>query len=204
MSETIGANKPFHGWRLSGGLLAILFFTGGGGFYVFPVFIDSLQKEFGWTMTQISVSAGIFAIVFGVSSPVVGILFVRLGARKTMLIAAAIAGLVQLGFALMTELWMFYVINLAAGFAVAGTTLVPVQTLITNWFNKYRGRAMSVTMVGIGAGGFLLPLLHGHLIRQGRLCRGLPRNPADPDFREDLARRNGTNSRRRGAQRDIG
>lgn len=155
----------FHGWKLVGALSVILFFTGGGGLYVFPVFIASLQAEFGWSMTQISSGAALFAIVMGLSSPFVGMLFARFGARGTMLCAAVLSALTFLSYAALRNLWMLYATMLLSGFAIAGTTILPAQTLVTNWFNVYRGRAMGLTMLGIGAGGFLLPPFNEFLIR---------------------------------------
>ena len=155
----------FHGWKLVGALSVILFFTAGGSIYVFPVFIGSFQEEFGWSMTQISSGAALFAIVMGLSNPVVGTLFARFGARRTMLTAAALLALTAVGYTLLANLWMLYAILLVSGFAVAGTTALPAQTLVTSWFNRYRGRAMGLTMLGIGAGGFLLPPLNELLIR---------------------------------------
>ena len=154
----------FYGWWLVAVLFVILFFVGAFGFYVFPVFIGSLQTEFGWSMTQISASAGLFAIVFGLSGPVVGMMIGRFGVRRTMLFAAALASLVNVGLATMTSLWMLYALNLAAGFVIAGTTLVPSQTVVTSWFDAYRGRAMAVALLGIGFGGIVLPPLHVWLI----------------------------------------
>jgi len=84
---------------------------------------------------------------------------------KTMLAAAVISSVTLIGYASVQSLWMLYAIMFGAGFATAGTTLVPAQTAITNWFNKYRGRAMSLMMLGIGSGGFLLPPLNEYLIR---------------------------------------
>ena len=138
----------FHGWKLIWALSVILFFAAGGSMYVFPVFIESFQQEFGWSMTQISAGAAIFAIVMGLSNPVVGTLVARWGARATMLTGATLLALTSL-----------------AGFAVACSTVLPAQTLVTNWFDRFRGRAMGVTMLGIGAGGFLLPPLNELLIR---------------------------------------
>jgi MFS family permease len=155
----------FHGWKLVGALSVILFFTAGGSIYVFPVFIASFQEEFGWSMTQISSGAALFAIVMGLSNPLVGALFARFGARKTMLTAAALLALAAFGYTLLVNLWMLYAILLVSGFAVAGATVLPAQTLVTSWFNRYRGRAMGMTMLGIGAGGFLLPPLNEFLIR---------------------------------------
>ena len=160
-----GGNGLFHGWKLVGALSVVLFFTAGGGLYVFPVFIGPFQAEFGWSMTEISAGAALFAIVLGLSNPLVGSLFVRFGARPTMLVAASLTVLTSLGYASLTQLWMLYAIMLFTGFAVAGTTILPAQTLVTNWFDRFRGRAMGLTMLGIGAGGFLLPPLNEWLIR---------------------------------------
>jgi MFS family permease len=143
----------------------VLFFTGGGGLYVFPVFIASFQEEFGWSMTQISISAALFAIVMGFSNPLVGTLFARFGARRTMLVAGALTALTSLCYAALQNLGMLYATVLVSGFAVAGTTILPAQALVTNWFDRFRGKAMGYTMLGIGAGGFLLPPLNEWLIR---------------------------------------
>jgi MFS family permease len=60
---------------------------------------------------------------------------------------------------------MLYAILVVSGFGIAGTSILPAQTLVTNWFEKLRGRAMGLTMLGIGAGGFLLPPVNEFLIR---------------------------------------
>ncbi len=157
--------KRYYGWWLVGALFVILFFTGGGGFYIFPVFIESFQRDFGWSMEQISWSAGIFAIIFGISGPIIGILISKIGTRNTMLIAGVGACLLNLGYAALNSLWMLYGIALVGGFVVAGTTLVPSQTLVTTWFNTYRGRAMAVALLGIGFGGMFLPPWNEFVIR---------------------------------------
>jgi MFS family permease len=165
MSNWRAKTRVFYGWWLVAALFFIVLNTGGMGFYCFPVFVQSLIDEFGWSMTQISLGAAIWAIFYGFSGPVIGVLIARFGVTKTMLAAACISSLTLVGYASIQKLWMLYAIMFGAGFAVAGTTLVPAQTAITNWFNKYRGRAMSVMMLGIGAGGFLLPPLNEFLIR---------------------------------------
>ncbi len=166
MSSTAAReNEIFHGWKLVGALCIVLFFTAGGGLYVFPVFIASLQEEFGWSMTQVSIAAALFGIAMGLSNPLVGNLFGRFGARKTMLIAATVSVLTLLAYAGLQNLWMLYAIAFFSGFAVAGTTILPAQTLVINWFDKFRGRAMGLTMLGIGAGGFLLPPFNEFMIR---------------------------------------
>jgi MFS family permease len=165
MTDPRAETGVFHGWKLIGALSVILFFAAGGSMYVFPVFIESFQQEFGWSMTQISAGAAIFAIVMGLSNPVVGTLFARWGARATMLTGASLLALTSLAYASLISLWMLYAIMMVAGFAVASSTVLPAQTLVTNWFDRFRGRAMGLTMLGIGAGGFLLPPLNELMIR---------------------------------------
>ena len=165
MTDPRAETGVFHGWKLIGALSVILFFTAGGSMYVFPVFIESFQAEFGWSMTQISAGAAVFAIVMGLSNPVVGMLFARWGARATMLTGATLLALASIGYASLRSLSMLYAVMMVAGFAVASSTVLPAQTLVTHWFDRFRGRAMGITMLGIGAGGFLLPPLNEFLIR---------------------------------------
>jgi len=158
-------SRVFHGWKLVGALSVVLFFGAAGLMYVFPVFIESFQAEFGWSITQISSGAAVLAIVMGFSNPVVGALFARFGARATMLVSATLLALTTLGYALLVNLWMLYGLLMVSGFAIAGATILPAQTLVINWFDRLRGRAMGLTMVGIGAGGLVLPPVNELLIR---------------------------------------
>jgi MFS family permease len=146
-------------------LFLIMVFTGGIGFYVFPVFVGSLHSDLGWSITQISGAIGLWAIVFGLSGPLVGAVSERFGPRITILAGAVLVALTAIGFASMSRLWMLYALQLPAGCSCAATTLVPGQTLITNWFTRHRGRAMAAMMMGVGAGGFLLPPLYELVIR---------------------------------------
>jgi len=157
--------EVFHGWKLVGALCCILFFTAGGGLYVFPVFIGPLQQEFGWSMTQVSGTGAVFAISMGLSNPLVGTLFARFGTRNVMLFAAGMTVLTSLGYASLQNLTMLYGIAFVSGFGVAATTILPAQTLVTNWFREFRGRAMGITMLGIGAGGLALPPFNELMIR---------------------------------------
>lgn len=155
----------FYGWYVAAALFLIMVFTGGIGFYVFPVFVSSIRSDLGWSITQISGAVGLWAIVFGLSGPLVGAVSERFGPRFTVLAGAALVALNAIGFASMSHVWMLYALQLPAGCSCAATTLVPGQTLITNWFTRHRGRAMAVMMTGVGAGGFLLPPLYELAIR---------------------------------------
>ena len=158
--------RVFFGWWMVLAVFFILFNAAGTGFYVFPVFISSLQAEFGWSMTEISAAIAVFAIMMGVASPVVGILIGRFGVRRTMLASGVLASLGYLGFAAMQNLWTLYAVLAVSGFVLTGLTMLPAQTLVTNWFDRYRGRALGLAVLGPAAGGVLLPPLYEFLIRE--------------------------------------
>ncbi len=159
-------DRVFFGWWMVLAVFFILFNAAGTGFYVFPVFISPLQAEFGWSMTEISGAVAVFAIMMGVASPVVGILIGRFGVRWTMLASGVLASLGYLGFAAMQNLWMLYAVLALSGFVLTGLTMLPAQTLVTNWFDEYRGRALGLAVLGPAAGGFVLPPLYEFLIRE--------------------------------------
>lgn len=46
-----------------------------------------------------------------------------------------------------------YISSFLLGIFYLNATLIPVSMMVTNWFNKHRGLAMSLTMAGIGIGG---------------------------------------------------
>jgi len=52
--------------------------------------------------------------------------------------------------------------------------LMPINTLITNWFIRRRGQAMSITMTGLSVGGFILVPLTTFLISRWGLKIALP------------------------------
>jgi len=164
-APTEASGFAYHGWRGVAALFVILFFTAGGGFYVFPVFIGAMRAELGWTMAQISLGAGVFAIVFGLTSAFVGAAMERFGARRVMLLAVALASVVNLGLAGVHSLWMFYTLEVCAGVALAGSTVIPAQALITRWFDRARGRAMAIALLGVGFGGIVLPPVNEWTIR---------------------------------------
>lgn len=164
MAHPGSAPKGFYGWRIVALMFFTLFFTAGHGFYTFSVYLPRLIEELRCDVFSATIAIALWAVVVGLSSPVVGALMLRFGARKVMITATAGAGVLTLLMSLLTSLWHLYAIMALSGVTVAASTLVPAQTIVTLWFSKYRGRAMALTLMGIGLGGLLLPPLTSYLI----------------------------------------
>lgn len=58
-------------------------------------------------------------------------------------------------YSLAQNVYHLYLSSLLVGFFYLNSALIPVSMMITNWFVKKRGVAMSLAMAGIGLGGFI-------------------------------------------------
>lgn len=156
----------FYGWRVAAASFAILFVIVGIVYYSFPVFYLPLIDEFGWTRAQVTAGFAISIIIvgplFGISA---GFLIDHLGPRRILLVGLLLAGIAFLGYGWMHSLGVYYLFYFlqTAGYIVAGP--IPNQVLISNWFNRFRGRAMAGAYLGIGIGGAAAPILAGFLIK---------------------------------------
>jgi MFS family permease len=159
MTEAPQGDRIFYGRWITVLMLYYLIFAGGFGLYGFPVYVPRFMEEFGWSLTQVTSAASAWAIVYGFSGPLIGVLIQRLGARKWLTAATVACAGSFLLISMIGELWQLYACVGLLGITIGGTTLVPAQTVVTTWFNQKRGRAMGIVMMGIGIGGLCIPPL---------------------------------------------
>lgn len=131
-----------------------LFAIVGLALYGLPFFYDFMVKDYGWSGSLVTsgnaVSKLIVAPLFGFLA---GWLIDRYGPKRLMIIGSLLAGIALIGLSRTDSLpffYMFYVFN-AIGYVFAGP--LPVQVLISRWFDKNRGKAMGIAYLGIGVGG---------------------------------------------------
>ena len=133
--------------------------------FSFGVFFKPLSQEFNWSRGEVSLAFSLSLLVLSAALPIVGRLVDKHGARKVILPAASLFGLVLLSFYFLTSsLLHFYAIYLLLGIAGSGTAAVPYYKVISNWFDKRRGLALGLTMAGAGLGFFVMPTLSYALI----------------------------------------
>jgi len=154
----------FYGWWIVVACSVVIFFGTGIGFYSFGVFVKPLEAHFGWSRTAISGTIALWALVYGFAGPLIGLLLHKYGARAVIAASALMAGVCWLFLSRLTSMPQLFILMFFSGVGTAGITLIPNQTLISNWFDKYRGRAMGIMSVGIGFGGLTMPPLANKLI----------------------------------------
>lgn len=157
--------KVFYGYWIVAATFFCLFIHSGCWFYAFSLFVRPLQAEFDWGRGEIMVALTISFLVMGVTSPFVGRLVDRYGARKVITIGSFIAGLGFILLSLMNNLWYFYGGHIIIAVGMAAMGIVVATAVVSNWFKKRRGTAIGIMAAGIGAGGLALaPLIGGYLI----------------------------------------
>ena len=160
--------KIFYGWWIVAACFALCFLFAGAGFYSFSIFIKPLENDFGWDRAAISLTMSIYFIVAGLMGPFVGKLTQTYGPKRVMTLAAIGSGAGFLLVSLTRSLWYFYAVYALLAIMLCGIGVVPVSSLLANWFDRRRGTATGAALVGIAAGGFLLaPVLGAVTIRFG-------------------------------------
>jgi MFS family permease len=127
----------------------------------FSIFQVPILDEFHWSRGSLAIALSIHLVVGGLAAPFAGGLIDRFGPRRVMPIGALLTALGLILMSRSTSLWHFYV---AFGLiAAAGTSLlqiVPLTTIVANWFERHRGTAIGIVSAGSGAGQLaLLPLI---------------------------------------------
>jgi MFS family permease len=133
--------------------------------FSFGVFVKPLGQEFHAGRAAVSLAITILNFSSGIVSSVVAFLCDRIGARRV-----ALAGMVLLALCLAcarlvgATLWELYVFYAVVGVVTPATTSAPYSMIVSRWFDRRRGPALGVMMLGLGDGAVVMPPLFQHLI----------------------------------------
>jgi MFS family permease len=158
----------FYGWWIVFAGSIIFFIASGIGFYCHGVILDPLRELHGWSKGTISAAITLFFFTNGVAGLFLGRWVDRFGPKWFLVFGSILfsAGLIALTrVQTLPQLFAIYMI-LALGFCA--TSLVPINTLLTNWFIQRRGFAMSIASNGLSIGGMVMvPLTSFFIFRLG-------------------------------------
>ena len=161
-------SRLFYGWVIA--FVAFMsLFVAAGPRGAFGNLIEPLSRDFGWNLEQISLAASLSIFLLGLSQPLVGWLINRLGPKKVILGGLIVYGLSSLLLSLISSLWQLYLLyGVAMGISWGASSNLSFAALISSWFSKRRGLALSMAHSGMAIGQFLLiPVSMGFIIYQG-------------------------------------
>ena len=154
------------GWKL---VLASLLGIGLGlsplPWYTMGVFAPALSKEFGWRIDQIMVALTVTTLMVMWAGPLVGLLAKRWGVRRIALSSVVLFSLSFMALGLnQGSLTQFYLTFALVAVLGAGTLPITWTRAVNGWFDRERGLALGLSLMGTGLFGFFSKGLTAELI----------------------------------------
>ncbi len=152
--------RTFYGWYILGACFLILFFNSGARI-AFSVMFNPMLADLGWSRGTISSAFFLHMTVCALSLIVVGRFYDRHGPKWVIIITTLFLAVGYTLTAWITALWQFYLTyGVLAAIGLGGTSVPLVASLMSTWFIKWRGLAISLTLCGSALGQFILvPIL---------------------------------------------
>ena len=147
--------KLFYGWWIVVGSFFLNFAGIGIIMNSMGIFIKPVSESLGFTRGGFTLYFTIAALSMMVMAPVMGKLLERYDIRLIMAICTT---MMSVSFALFSQcrtLMQFYILALFLGIGSAGSHIIPVSMMITNWFVEKRGLAMGIVFAATGVGGLI-------------------------------------------------
>jgi MFS transporter, OFA family, oxalate/formate antiporter len=122
-----------------------------------PFFFPEIAKEFNWSIGKVSEPNSYYFIIIAAFAPVVGYLLSKIQPKTLMLFGVSLAFLSQILLAKMTSFPQFFGIYVALSIAITFSGLLPSMVIITRWFDKQKGIAVGIFLLGSSVGGIIFP-----------------------------------------------
>lgn len=151
--------KQVASWKVMAAGFLCMTIAAGIGWYVFPVYMTTIESELKTNREMIALAVSIWALVGGAFSPVVGNWIDKYGPRRIILAGTIVQIIGTFLLARITSLWQLYVLFIVAALASTANTTIPVSFMISRRFDENRGAAMGVAMLGMGIGGLIMPII---------------------------------------------
>ena len=148
--------RRLYGRYIVGASFLILFFYSGAQ-YAFGVMFKPVVREFGWSRSAVSLVFLVNMVVFAIALTIVGRLYDRFGPKWIIIISTLF---LSAGFVLTSFIHslgqFFFSYGIMAALGLAGTGVPLVSTLVSKWFDRGRGLAISLSLAGSSVGAFVL------------------------------------------------
>jgi MFS family permease len=161
-----GRPKVFYGWWVAlTAALGLFLSTATIVVFSFGLFAKAMGQEFSGGRARISLAFTIHNVTSAVCIPLAGRLVDRYGPRRVLLPFTAMFGLILVSSWLLSKsIWQLYVFYLAVGVVSGGAGAMPYTDVVSHWFDRHRGLALSVMMLGMGLGAIVIPSVSQRLV----------------------------------------
>lgn len=137
-----------------------------GAVYAWSVFRGPLVSQFGWSISEVTLTFTISIFVLGIAAFLGGLWLTRSGPRIVAITGGILYGLgVFLASFSANKLWWLYIsYGLIGGIGLGLSYIVPVAVLV-KWFPDRRGLITGIAVGGFGAGALITAPVATQLIQ---------------------------------------
>ncbi|MFI5717446.1 CynX/NimT family MFS transporter [Nocardia sp. NPDC051750] len=154
------------GWpSLAAATLGVGLGVSGLAIYSAGLFVNDLGRELGLTATTYGLAFSLMTLGMAAAVPVVGYAVDRYGVKiPTFISALGLAtGFVALG-TIVHSVPAYLAAMAVMGFLGAGSGPISFTRAVSSWFDRARGLALGITMMGMGLAGAIVPVVTSSLI----------------------------------------
>lgn len=128
--------------------------------------MPSISEEFGWSRSSVAIAFSTYTVAVFLSTPWWGRLYDRLPVNRIGPAAVILLVLTELAVTQVRgSIWSLYLAFFAIGILGSGTAYVAYSRAVTSWFDRGRGMALAITMVGPSLSAAILPVLLTPLVQ---------------------------------------
>jgi MFS family permease len=131
----------------------------------YAVFLVPLERQFGWSRSEVTGVYSIYLLVNGFTAPLVGLAFDRIGPRWVYGAGVACLGTAFFLAAGLSSLWQFYLlIGALVGLGVSLNGMVPGSALLSRWFPTRLSSAIGIAFSAVGVGALVFVPLAQYIV----------------------------------------
>ncbi len=150
------------GWSVVAGLFVMLMTSAGLGFYGLGVYLSTLSRIRGFSVSGMSGATAVFFVTSGIAGVGIAKLLRFIDPRPIVISGAMIAATSLVVLGRVQALWQVYAVYALFGVGYACTALVVSTTIVARWFHQKRASALSIASTGLSVGGIVLTPIARH------------------------------------------
>jgi len=160
--------RVYYGWWVLGSIVFALIISEGISFGAFGLYVEPLEREFGWSRAAVSAGFSVAVGTVGLFAPIVGRLIDTTGPRRLLFIAVPLCAGSFLLLATLSELWQWYLFLALNNATLAAIAYIPAQALAVRWFERRRAIAVSAIGASVWIGQLLMvPIIQAIITGSG-------------------------------------
>ena len=133
----------------------------------YAVFLLPLEHEFGWSRSELTSVYSIYLLTHGITSPLIGYFFDRLGPRWVYGLGMACLGCAFFLAGYLQSLWQFYLlVGGLVGLGVSLNGMVAGSALLSRWYRARLSTAIGIAFSATGFGTIVFVPLTQHLVAE--------------------------------------